>query len=393
MPGHVGDSDPGALRQIATPRHVNARFPHGSNNRPDFSPPLLLATPRPHYPGHVSGRLEVIAGMSDRLPLSETGAYARRVEALGFDVLHVPETIHDSFSVALLALEHTTRLRVQTSLTLAFPRSPMLVALQSWDLSRMSGGRFDLGLGTQIRQNVEGRFGVPWRSPIPWMRDYVTTVRAAWHSFSTGERLDVRTDAYRLNRLQPFFDPGPLPHPGPRLWLGGINDGAIRLAAEAADGFVTHPTNSHPRFLRERARPLLSATKRDVVVATASPIITGETVDDVRSSREAQRAVLAFLYSTPAYRRTLELFGWAEVGARLQELTRHGHWDRLGSVLTDEHLDALVPSATWSELPEVISTWFGGLTDGILIQPPADPADDRRFGDVVQRIAEISSSS
>jgi hypothetical protein len=135
------------------------------------------------------------------------------------------------------------------------------------------------------------------------------------------------------------------------------------------------------------------ATKRDVVVATASPIITGETVDDVRSSREAQRAVLAFLYSTPAYRRTLELFGWAEVGARLQELTRHGHWDRLGSVLTDEHLDALVPSATWSELPEVISTWFGGLTDGILIQPPADPADDRRFGDVVQRIAAISSSS
>lgn len=337
--------------------------------------------------------MHVIAGMSDRLPLEATGAYARRVEALGFDVLHVPETIHDSFSVALLALEHTTTLRVQTSLTLAFPRSPMLVALQAWDLSRMSGGRFDLGLGTQIRQNVEGRFGVPWRSPIPWMRDYVTAVRAAWHSFSTGERLHVHTDAYHLDRLQPFFDPGPLPHDGPRLWLGGINDRAIRLAAEVADGFVTHPTNSHPRFLRERARPLLEGSSRRVAVATASPLVTGRTADDVRASRDTQRAVLAFLYSTPAYRRTLELFDWADLGARLQDLTRHGRWDELAMVLTDDHLDALIPSATWSELPAVIETWFGGLTDGVLVQPPADPDDDAEFRDVVQAIAAIASSS
>jgi probable F420-dependent oxidoreductase len=337
--------------------------------------------------------MQVIAGMSDRLPLEATGTYARRVESLGFDVLHVPETVHDSLSVALLALEHTSTLRVQTSLTLAFPRSPMLVALQAWDLSRMSGGRFDLGLGTQIRPNVEGRFGVPWRSPVPWMRDYVTTVRAIWHSFSTGDRLHVETDAYRLTRLQPFFDPGPLPHASPRLWLGGINDRAIRLAAEVADGFVTHPTNSHPRFLRERARPLLDGASRRLAIATASPIVTGRTENDVRASREAQRAVLAFLYSTPAYRRTLELFGWADVGVRLQELTRHGRWADLGSILTDDHLDALVPSATWSELPSVIETWFGGLTDGVLVQPPSDPDDDAEFRPVVQAIAAIASSS
>jgi probable F420-dependent oxidoreductase len=337
--------------------------------------------------------MRVIAGMSDRLPLEATGEYARRIEALGFDVLHVPETIHDSFSVALLALEHTRTLRVQTSLTLAFPRSPMLVALQAWDLSRMSGGRFDLGLGTQIRQNVEGRFGVPWRSPIPWMRDYVTAVRGAWHSFSTGERLHVETDTYRLDRLQPFFDPGPLPHAGPRLWLGGINDRAIRLAAEVADGFVTHPTNSHPRFLRERALPLFEHAAHRVEVATAAPIVTGRTDDDVRASRDMQRAVLAFLYSTPAYRRTLELFDWADLGARLQDLTRHGRWNELASVLTDDHLDTLIPSATWRELPDVIATWFGGLTDGVLVQPPTDPRDDDEFRGVVQAIAAIAASS
>lgn len=337
--------------------------------------------------------MKVIAGMSDRLPLEETGAYARRVEALGFDVLHVPETIHDSFSVALLALEHTSELRVQTSLTLAFPRSPMLVALQAWDLSRMSGGRFDLGLGSQIRQNVEGRFGVPWRRPIPWMRDYVAVVRAAWHSFSTGEALRVENPNYSVTRLQPFFNPGPLPHSGPRLWLGGINDRAIELAADVADGLVTHPTNSHPRFLRERLRPVVGAAGRDVEISTASPFITGATAADVDASRGAQRAVLAFLYSTPAYRRTLELFGWEDVGARLQELTRKGEWDRLADVLTDEHLDALVPSATWDDLPAVVDQWFSGLTDGVLVQPPSDPSDDDRFGSVIQAISAINTSS
>lgn len=331
--------------------------------------------------------------MSDRLPLEATGDYARRIEALGFDVLHVPETIHDSFSVALLALEHTSHLRVQTSLTLAFPRSPMLVALQAWDLSRMSGGRFDLGLGTQIRQNVEGRFGVPWRPPIPWMRDYVDVVRAAWHSFSTGERLHVVNDNYSITRLQPFFDPGPLPHDGPRLWLGGINDRAIELAASASDGLVTHPTNSHPRFLRERLHPVVASSGRRVEIATASPFITGPTEADVAESRSAQRAVLAFLYSTPAYRRTLELFGWEDVGARLQNLTRAGEWNRLGDVLTDEHLDALIPSGTWDRLPDVVNEWFGGLTDGVLVQPPADPGDDARFAPVVQAISSIATAS
>ena len=331
--------------------------------------------------------------MSDRLPLEDTGDYARRIEALGFDVLHVPETIHDSLSVALLALEHTTTLRVQTSLTLAFPRSPMLVALQAWDLSRMSGGRFDLGLGTQIRQNVEGRFGVPWRPPIPWMRDYVAVVRAAWHAFTTGERLHVETDSYSITRLQPFFDPGPLPHPGPQLWLGGINDQAIELAAEVADGLVTHPTNSHPRFLRERLHPAVSRAGRVVQIATAAPIMTGRTADDVVASRDTQRAVLAFLYSTPAYRRTLELFGWEDVGARLQDLTRKSEWNRLADVLTDEHLDALVPSATWDELASTIDEWFAGLTDHVLIQPPSDPSDDARFAPVIQEISAIRTSS
>lgn len=340
--------------------------------------------------------MKVIAGMSDRIPLNEIGKYAQHVENLGYDILHIPETVHDSMAVALLALEHTTTLRVQTSLTLAFPRSPMLLALQAWDLSQMSGGRFDLGLATQIKQNIEGRFGIPWSSPIRKMNDYVVAVKTAWNSFATGDPFIVDTEHYHMNRLQPFFNPGPLPHAGPQLLLGGVNDQAIRLAGEAADWFVTHPTNSHPRFLRERALPRLaeginSAQRgaNDVQVAIAIPYITGPNQTSVDQSREAQRAVLGFLYSTPAYRRTLELFGWDDVGAQLQLMTRSGDWSQLGILMTDEVLDALIPSGAWNQLPSVINDWFGGLVDAVLIQP-SDTYDDE-FAELIQRVKLIES--
>lgn len=331
--------------------------------------------------------MRVVAGMSDRLPLGETGDYARRVERLGFDALHVPETIHDSMAVALLALEHTTTLRVRTSLTLAFPRSPMLLALQAWDLARLSGGRFDLGLATQIRQNVEGRFGVEWLPPVARMRDYVSAVRGIWRSFSTGEPLRVVTDNYRLDRLQPFFDPGPLDCRAPEIWLGGVNDEAIRLAVDVADGLVTHPTNSHPRFVTECIAPVMSSAARRPLLVTTSPIVTGRSIDDLRSSREAQRTVLAFLYSTPAYRRTLELFGWDDLGSRLRDAIRRNAWGELPDLLDDERLDTLLPSGTWDDLPDLIQRWFGGVADAVLVQPPATAEDDDHFAAVVQAIS------
>lgn len=338
----------------------------------------------------------VAAGMSDRLPLRDVGTYARRVESLGFDVLQVPETIHDSMAVALLALEHTHTLRVQTSLTLAFPRSPMLLALQSWDLSRMSDGRFGLGLGTQIRQNIEGRFGVQWTDPIRRMEDYVDAVRACWRSFRTGEPLRVTTANYRLDRLQPFFSPGPLPHDDPEVLLGGVNPRAVELAGRCADWYVTHPTNSHPRFLTSEVIPRLCDPSRPdfrtpVVITTASPLITGPTEADVHRSLEEQRAVLAFLYSTPAYRRTLELFGWADVGRDLQSMTRTGDWDRLRALLTDEMMTTLLPMATWEALPRVLDEWFGGLVQALVLQPP-DPstARDDQFRDLIARVKAIS---
>lgn len=340
--------------------------------------------------------MQVVAGMNDRLPLSATAEYARRVEAMGYDVLHVPETVHDGLAVAMLALQATTRLRVQTSVTLAFVRSPLLVAYTAWDLQTMSGGRFALGLGSQIKQNIEGRYSMEWREPIGRMREYVESLRAIWHCFDTGDKIDYRGEHYSFTRLQPFFNPGPNGHGAPAIWLGGVNPRICQLGGSHADGFVTHPTNSSPRYLREMCLPMVAEgaatagrSVDSVQLITGSSFITGPDVAAVDDSRERQRGIFGFLYTTPAYRRTLELFGWADLGEQLQRMTRDNAWDRLNELVTDEVLDAVVPQGTWDELANLIDEWFSDLVDGVILQVPDDPALDDRFTEVIAAVRRI----
>ncbi|MEN8185359.1 MAG: LLM class flavin-dependent oxidoreductase, partial [Myxococcota bacterium] len=201
--------------------------------------------------------MKVYAPMDQRLALSDVAAHARRAESLGYHGLLVPEAVHDGFLMALRALEHTRRLRVATSVVVAFARSPTVVAQAAWDLQALSGGRFELGLGSQIRANLEGRFGVPWQPPVPRMREYVGALRAVWECWQQGTRLDFRGEHYRLDRMQPFFRPEPLEVGDVPIHLAAINPRMARLAGEAAEVLVTHPTNTGPRYLREVLQPSL----------------------------------------------------------------------------------------------------------------------------------------
>ena len=122
----------------------------------------------------------------------------------------------------------------------------------------------------------------------------------------------------------------------------------------------------------------------ETVVGTT--VVTGASPDAVLAERERQRRLLAFLYSTPAYAPTLELYGWDELGPRLRDLIRHERWDDLGAVLSDEVLDTLVPCATFEELPDLLLARFSRLGQGILISPPADDADDGAFAAVIAAV-------
>ena len=326
-----------------------------------------------------------------QMKLSDVAAHAARAERIGFTGLLVPEAVHDPFLMALLALEHTSRLIVATSVVVAFPRSPTVVAHSAWDLQALSRGRFRLGLGTQVKGNVVGRFATAWAPPVARMRDYVGALRAIWRTWQEGVPLRYESEHYRLDRMQPFFNPGAIESPGIPIYLGGVNARMMALAGEVADGLMTHPTNTSPRFLRELARPALATgaarAGREPRLAgvVASPFVaTGATHEALARERERIRQHLGFLYSTPQYRATLDLHGWREIGEKLHALTRAGRWGELSSEISDEILDALVPSGTYDDIGAVLRDWFGDLVAGIALSMPVDPADDDRFAAMIR---------
>jgi probable F420-dependent oxidoreductase len=340
--------------------------------------------------------MKVYAGMDPRLPLPAGIAHARRVEAVGYDGLHVPETVHDSLAVSLLVADHTERITIRTSVTLAFAHSPTLTAYAAWDLARFSHGRFQLGLGTQIRQNIEERYGMPWHDPVDHMREYLDVLDALYASFRTGTAPTHEGRHYRVTRMQPYFNPGPDPDTvAPPTYLGGVNVGICRLAGERAAGFVTHPTNSTPHYLETMCRPNLmngaaraERELRDLELVCGTQVITGTTRSHLDAERERQRRLFAFLYSTPAYRPTLERCGFGDRLPRLQAMVRTDRWDDLAEAVTDDMLDAVVPVAIYDELPGVLLERFGALTDAILLPLPPDPADDAALAAVIAALQQ-----
>lgn len=329
-----------------------------------------------------------------RLPLGAVPALAQRAEALGFDGLIVPEVVSDAVLVSLLALEHTQRLQVITGVVVAFARSPTLLAQDAWGLAQLSGGRFTLGLGPQIKGNVEGRFGMPWSPPAARMRDYVGAVRAVFECWQNGTTLDYQSESYRLSRMQPFFAPEPLPA-GSRIpiALGAVGPRMTRVAGEVADVVIAHPTNSSPGYLAEAMRPHLAEGARragrepEALQLIANPMTaTGADADAVTAEREAARLVLAFTYSTPAYAPTLEHHGWQGVGEALRRRARSGDWSGLGAEIDDRMLDVLVPSAPFSSVAEQLLERYAGVADGISLRMPQDPGQDNVFRDVVSAL-------
>lgn len=320
--------------------------------------------------------------MEPNAPLRSVAAFAQRVESLGFDTLSVPEIAHDGMLSAMAALGATTRLQVSQAVLVAFARSPMLTAMGAWDLQDYSRGRFQLGLGTQVKGNVVGRFGMPWSAPAARLTDYVGAMRACFRAFQHGCELDFTSESYSLNRLQPMFNPGPLEWGSPPILMGAVGPLMTKAVGRVGDALQTHPTNSEPYYLREVTRPLLEEGARSVgrdarIELTVAPLIaTGATAADVALELERAREQLAFTLSTPAYWPVLEHHGWRSVGEALRTCSREGRWTDMNGLVTDEILQTLVPHGTYDVIADILLEAYDDVAQRIVFPIPEDPAHD-----------------
>jgi probable F420-dependent oxidoreductase len=302
--------------------------------------------------------------------LQEVASLAGRAEAAGIESVWVAEIDRSAFVQAAAAIAATSRIGVGTAVALAFPRSPTVTAMTAWDLDEMSGNRFTLGLGPQVKRVLEARFSVKVERPAPQMREYVAALRTIWAA-NRGEPVTHEGEAYRIT--MPTFH-GPL-RPERRdtpILLAAVGPVMSRVCGEVANGLLGHPLAS-PRYLREAVRPQIDAgLERAGRPSDACPISATLLVslgDDADAARRAARLQIAFYATTPSYKPILELHGRGALPRDLRRAFVNHDRGLMASLIDDELLDAIAIAGRPDEAPDRLRAWQGVADQAILGVP------------------------
>ncbi len=308
--------------------------------------------------------------------------YARKTEAMGYDCLWSSETQHDPYLPVAVAATATSRIKLGTNIATVFSRSPMITAHIAWDLQKASGGRFTLGLGTQVKAHNERRFSVKFESPGPKMAEAIRAIRAIWDCWQNGAKLNFKGQFYTFDVMTPFFNPGPIEHPNVPIFIAAVNPYMCGVAGELCEGMHVHPFNS-PKYLREVVHPAVEAglkksgrARKDFTFATASFVIVGDTDKERAEQAQMVRQQIAFYGSTRTYQPVLECHGWGQVTAQLHRKSVEGDWKGMADLITDEMLDTYAVTATYDRLHEKIMERYKGLLDRTALYQPYQPNQD-----------------
>jgi probable F420-dependent oxidoreductase len=310
------------------------------------------------------------------IPLKDVPAIAKAAQEIGFDALWTQETQHDPFLPCALIAEHTHSLNFGTAIAVSFARSPANLAYTAWDLAAQSGGRFILGLGTQVKAHIERRFGMPWpESPVGKLREQILVMRAFWDCWQNGTKLNFRGEYYKATLMSPFFNPGAIEHPNIPIYIAGVNTGLAHLAGELCEGFHAHPFHS-PRYLREVILPAIEEgaekerrKRKDVSVSVTAFVATSP------EEESFARMQIAFYASTPSYRAVMDLHGWADVAEKLSGFAAKGEWAEMPMLITDEMLNEFCLRTTTENLALDLKTLYEGLADRLTLYSPFVPGE------------------
>jgi probable F420-dependent oxidoreductase len=316
------------------------------------------------------------------------------LEEIGYDGAFSFEAKLDPFLPLVLAAEHTTRLRLGTAIAIAFGRNPMNLANLAHGLQTISGGRFILGLGSQVKPHIEKRFSMPWSKPAARMREIVLAIKAIFEHWEGNAELDFRGAFYTHTIMIPAFDPGPNPFGPPPIFTGGFGPRMTAVAGEAADGFFAHPFSSRKSLL-ENTMPALEAglaksgrRREDLEVICATLTVTADDEQEFERVKQAARKQLAFYGSTPAYLPTLTCHGWETLHQDLNRMSKQGRWDDMTSLIDDEILETLAVVGPRSEIAGRLKERLEGIADGVSLTHNRAP-DPSQWADVV---ADLKSS-
>jgi probable F420-dependent oxidoreductase len=310
--------------------------------------------------------------------IDEAGNAARLAEDCGYDGWWAVETQVDPFLACAVAAERTETVEIGTAIAVAFARNPMTVAVAANDLQAVSGGRFLLGLGSQIKPHIERRFSMTWSKPAARMREFILAVRAIWEAWEKRSRLDFQGDFYTHTLMTPFFDPGPNPHGNPDIYLAAVGPLMTEVAGEVADGIICHGFSTE-RYVREVTIPALERGRakagKDLdgfKISAPGFVVARESEEERKVAARFVKSQIGFYGSTPAYKAVLEMHGWGELHEELNRLSKEDGWDQMPDLVDDDVLNTFAVIGTPEEAVAELQRRYGDIAARLSVGSPDD---------------------
>ncbi|MDH6246525.1 TIGR03617 family F420-dependent LLM class oxidoreductase [Mycobacterium sp. OTB74] len=313
---------------------------------------------------------------------------ARAIADLGADGIFSFEGQHDVFMPLVLAAEETN-LRLMTNVAIAGPRSPLHLAHAAYDLQVLSGGRFRLGLGSQIRAHIEKRYGAQWGKPAARMGESVAAVKAIFSAWEGQAPLNFRGEFFTHTLMPPNFNPGPNPFGPPPVLMGALGPLMTRNAAEFGDGLLVMPFNSTKHFA-ERTVPAINAgleranrSSNGFEVIAQAMVAVGRSDEALRTAVGRVAGLIAFYGSTPAYRAVLDIEGWGDLQPRLNTLSKQGDYGAMRALITDDMVRTYGVAGTPEECAAQIYARYGTQATDVCCYFPGYRPDSHDLADLV----------
>ena len=302
-------------------------------------------------------------------------AEASELADAGIDGVFSFEGPHDGFVPLTLAAPNS-RVDLYTNVAIALPRNPMQLAYLANDLQLLSGGRFMLGLGSQIKPQIEKRFGAPFDPPVARMRELVQAMRAIFDAWATGERLRFEGDFYRHTLMTPMFNPGPNSHGAPPVLLGALGPMMTRMTAEVADGLLVMPFSTE-QFFTEHTLPNVAAglaaagrSRDELTIISQAIVCVGRNEAEYAAAVGGAKGLLSFYGSTPSYRPVLDAHGWGDLHVELNALSKQGRWVDMIGLIDDDILQTIAVCGTPAEVAAQLVRRFDGVADRVAFYMP-----------------------
>jgi F420-dependent oxidoreductase-like protein len=284
---------------------------------------------------------------------------AQRAESLGFDSVWMPEAYGtDAISILGALAARTERIKLGTGIVNVFSRTPALLGQTAATLDLISGGRFNLGLGTSGYQVVTGWHGMAFDRPLQRMRETIAIVRQVLRR----DRLLFDGQVFQLDKglkllAHPVRDTVP-------IYLATLTPGGLRLTGELADGWI--PTLFSPEHM-DLFRPDLEAgariAGRSVDSIDIAPHVPVSIDDDRARAREALKPWVALYVggmgskSKNFYNDLVSKYGFADDARTLQELYLGGKQLEAIRRVPDSLVDAISVAGPAAYVRERLEVW------------------------------------